>query len=127
MTAQDQMFCQRCHERPATVYICDGNSGESEHLCEQCYREWATPEELVSSDQFRDVVRNGKCRYCGAPAEGGSGSFSSAAGQDFELLCRACDQDLEDFARRPENTIPDVPDYGAAFRDEEFMRRRLQQ
>lgn len=127
MTAQDQMLCQRCHEHPATVYMCDGNSGESKHLCEQCYRASATPEELASSDQFRDLVRNGKCRYCGAPAECGFGSFSSAAGENFELLCRACHQDLGDFARRPENTIPDVPDHAAAFRDEEFMRRRLQQ
>jgi hypothetical protein len=33
---------------------------------------------------------------------------------------------LADFYRRPDNAIPDVPDYGALFRDEESMRQRLQ-
>lgn len=127
MNAQEQKLCESCHARPATHYLCDGNTGESKQLCEQCFRGSASPEVLASNDRFRDIVRNGKCRYCGASAETGSGSFSSHQGERFDLLCNACDQDLAEFYERPENVMPDVPDHGAAFRDETFMRQRLQQ
>ena len=127
MTAHDQKLCDNCHERLATYLSCNGNTGESKQLCEQCYRESASPEELASTDRLRDIVRNGKCSFCGAPAETGSGSFSSHQGEHFDLLCKACDEDLAEFYQQPENAMPDVSDYGAAFRDEEFMRQRLQQ
>ena len=72
-------------------------------------------------------MRNAKCKYCGAPSETGSGSFSSHKGEHFDLSCKACDEDLADFDQRPENAISKVPDYEALFRDEEFMRKRIQQ
>ena len=125
MPVQDLKLCARCHEHPATFHICDGNSGESKSLCEQCYRVLASPEELASNDFFRTIVRNGKCKYCGAPAETGSGCFSSIETESFDLLCKACYEELADFDQRPENSIPNVPDYGSAFRDEDFMRQRL--
>jgi hypothetical protein len=127
MPSQDQKLCERCHEHPVTFFICDGNTGESKSLCEQCYRKSASPEELASSDSFRDIVRNGKCKHCGAPAETGLGNFDSVEGGHFDLSCKTCDKDLADFNRRPENVVPPVRDYGAMFRDEEFMRQRLKQ
>jgi len=86
MTTQDQELCERCREHPATIYTCDGNTGESKSLCEQCYRESASQEDQACTDRLRDMVRNAKCKYCGAPSETGSGSFSSHKGEHFDLL-----------------------------------------
>ena len=129
MTAQNQNLCERCRERPATYFICCANTGKSEQLCEQCYRGSLSPEDLASTDRFRDIVEKGKCKYCGTPAKTGCGSFWSFSfqGEFFDLSCKACNEDLADFYQRPENAMPDVPDYEAAFRNEEFMKKRMQE
>jgi len=123
MTAQDQKLCERCRERPATFHVCYGHTGESKHLCEQCYRESASPGELASSDNIRDIVRNGKCRFCGQPAVGGSGgSLGAFIGAEHFLWCERCRRDLVEFAQRPENAIPEFP-----FDDEAAQKRVSQQ
>lgn len=139
MTARDQKLCERCHKRLATFHICYGHTGESKHLCEQCYRESASPEELASSDHFRDIVRNGKCKFCGQPAVGGSGgSLEALIGREPFLWCEPCRRDLVEFWQRRENAMPEWPfDDKAAQervskqmadrerRQEEFMRQRV--
>ena len=142
MTAQDQKLCQRCHERPATHHICNANTGKSKHLCEPCYQETASPEELARSNHVREVVRNGKCRYCGAPAAGGSvgSSIPGVMDERPNLWCEPCRRDLVEFLKMPENAIAVVkwPFHDEAAqeriskqtaererRQEEFMRRKV--
>ena len=123
MTAQDQKLCEKCNEHPATCFICNGNTGESKHLCEQCYRESASAEELASTDNLRDIVRTGQCRFCGQPAVGGSGgSLGALIGAESFLWCEPCRQDLVEFAQRPENAIAAWP-----FDDEAAQERASQQ
>lgn len=124
MTAQDQKLCQRCQERPATCHICNGNTGESKHLCEKCYKESASPEELAYSNHFGDIVRNGKCRYCGAPAAGGSavGGILGVMDEKTNLWCEPCRRDLVEFLNLPENAIPELP-----FDDEAAQERASKQ
>ena len=138
MTTQDEKHCDRCHERPATCHICYGLTGETKDLCETCYRASASPEELASSQQIQEAIRSGKCKYCGEPAAGGCGGFMPMLGEQLDLWCEQCRQDLVEFASRPENAIPDFPfDDEAAQelvpqqlaeherRQEEFMRWKI--
>lgn len=143
MPEQPQQLCQRCNERKAVRYICYGNTGESKRLCERCYRESASPEELAASDRVRNVIRNGKCEYCGAPAVGGSvyNEPSTIPGEWAEktnLWCGACNRDLREFGKQPGNAVSPWPfDDEAAQervsrewaerdrRKEEFMKQRI--
>ena len=58
-----------------------------------------------------DVIRNGKCQWCGAPAVGGSTGFSipGVMEEQSDLWCEPCRLDLVEFGSRPENEIPDFP------------------
>jgi hypothetical protein len=55
------------------------------------------------------VIRNGNCKWCGAPAVGGSTGFSipGVMEEQPDLWCGRCRLDLVEFGRRPENEIPD--------------------
>ena len=124
-----QMLCQKCNERPAT---CLNPQQEAKHLCEQCYRESLSPEQLAFNDHFREVLRNGKCSYCGQPAWG---ARASSCGEPL-FWCETCGRDLDEFAQ--ENAIPEYPLNDKAgqkrvleqriereCRQEEFMRRKV--
>ena len=125
MAAQDRKLCERCNERPATHHICHAHTGKSKHWCEKCFSESASPEELASSHHFRDILRNGKCRFCGAPAAGGSVShgFPDVMDEQTNLWCEPCRRDLVEFNRLPENVIPT----GFPFDDEAAQERLSQQ
>lgn len=98
--------------------------------------------ELQTFRNFRQVIRNGRCKYCGAPAVGGCGGLSipGVMEEQSELWCEPCRLDLVEFGSRPENEIPDFPfedkaaqalvpqqlaDYER--RKAEFMRQRISQ
>jgi hypothetical protein len=137
MTDQDQKLCDNCHERPATSHICyGGHTGEDRSLCQICLKQDSEIGGLMQ--RFNEAVRVGHCKYCGAPAETAFGGSSSVLGEHFNLVCRTCYDDLAEFARRPENAVPDWPfDDEAAQkrmpeqmaererRQEEFMRQRV--
>jgi len=55
--------------------------------------------------RFNEAVRTGLCRYCGAPAETGSGGYSSVEHEQFNLVCMTCFADQIEFMRRPENAL----------------------
>ena len=139
MTDQDRKLCERCNERAATSTICNVSTGMSEHLCEPCSRELASAEDLAFTDDLRQIIRTGKCRFCGQPAVGGSGgSLGALIGAEPFLWCDACRRDLVEFWQRPENKISELPfDNEAAQerfskqfaeserRQEEFMKQRV--
>ena len=140
MSDQKQRLCDVCHERPATHHTCYGHTGETKDLCMTCFEQTASPADLEHFQNFQQVVRSGKCKYCGAPAIGGCGGLSIPGVMEREpdLWCEQCRLDLVEFARRPENAIPDFPfDDDAAQervsqqmaererRQQEFMRQRI--
>ena len=138
MADQDQKVCDNCHERPATNHICHGHSGESRSLCEVCLMQDSEVGGMMQ--RFQEAVRGGRCKYCGAPAELGSGSYSSVTGDQFNLLCKECSEDYVEFVRRPENAPLDfTPGDEVAMRKavshitdlekrkDEFIRQRVLQ
>lgn len=80
-----------------------------------------------------DIFANAKCDYCGAPAVGGSSTYSDGR-STRNFWCGQCLNDLMDFHRRPENSIPDDADFNdekvkrlideISRREQEFMRHR---
>ena len=91
-------------------------------------------------ERVNEAIRVGHCKYCGAPAETGSGGLSSDVCEHFDLLCMTCSEDFAEFARRPENATPNVvPGDKEALRKaaaqladlvrqrDEFIRRRVLQ
>jgi hypothetical protein len=107
-----------------------------------CFQRSASPAELESFRHSMEVIRNGKCKWCGAPAVGGStgSSISGAMEEQSNLWCEPCGLDLVEFGSRPENEIPDFPfddksaqtlapqqlaDYER--RKAEFMRQRVKE
>ena len=145
MTDQEQKVCDGCHARPAVRHTYFGHTGEARSLCLECFEQLASPEELASWKHAEQVIRDGKCQYCGAPALGGSitGSISGISGfmeRETHLRCEPCLLDLVEFSNRTENAIPDFPfddeiaqervPQQLAERErrlEEFMRRRVRE
>ena len=111
VTEQEQKICDVCHERPATHHTCYGHTGETRCLCMTCFEQSASPAELESFRHSMEVIRNGKCKWCGAPAVGGSTGFSISGvmEEQSDFWCEPCRLDLGEFGRRPENEIPDFP------------------
>src|SRR5437773_7995944 len=105
MTDQEQNVCDVCCERPAAHHNCYGHTGQSRHLCMSCFEQSGSPTELELYRHFEQAIRNGQCKYCGAPALGGSMDHLSVR----DLWCGLCGRDLVEFANRPENAIPDWP------------------
>ena len=89
-----------------------------------CFEQTVSAPELESFRNFRELVRNGKCKYCGAQAVAGSGGLSIPGVMDRqpELWCKQCSGDLAEFARSPENEIPEWP-----FDDEAAQERASRQ
>src|SRR5690349_18091915 len=111
MTDQEQKVCDVCHERPATHHTCYGNTGETRDLCMSCFERSASAVELESFRNSMEVIRNGTCKYCGAPAIGGCTGLGipGVMEKQAELWCEPCRLDLVEFGSRPENEIPDFP------------------
>ena len=122
MSEKDKRLCEKCHERPATCHICDASTGKSQDLCEACFQESALPEVLAGSNELKETIRNGKCKYCGQPATGGSGD-TDPLGKRFNLYCKQCSLDLAEFYQMPENDLP----IDFSFDDPKKMKQRLQQ
>ena len=134
MTEQKQELCEICHERPATFFSHNGNTGESRSLCRTCFEQTESPEELESYRDLEQAVRNGKCQYCGGPASGGSrtkvvhqGPHSDGVQKKYtNFSCDACVRDLEEFDSRPENALPDRSDLKDKSKEEEIYRQLME-
>src|ERR1700722_3285741 len=108
MAEHEQKICEICHQRPATLHLCDGNTSETSDLCLICFEQTASAEELASQRHTLEAIRTGKCQYCGSPAATGS-FFSGVPGVmegKAEFWCKQCNTDLVEFHARPENAIP---------------------
>ena len=106
-----------------------------------CFEAAAAPGELESLRVFQRIVSSGRCKYCGAPAVAGSGGLSIPGVMELppDLWCEQCQLDLVEFAKLPENAIPedfDIEDEGRldefsqqlaerTRRQEDFMRQRV--
>jgi hypothetical protein len=95
-----------------------GETTQTRDLCMTCWEQLASPDELASHRRFQDVVATGKCKYCGAPAEGGSfcGGLITMEKQ-VDLWCEPCRADFAEFMSCRENVMPDdFPDDEAAMK-----------
>jgi hypothetical protein len=106
-----------------------------------CYQETASSEELDAYRESRQMLRNAKCKYCGAPAVQGSISCGEPGvlEEKNEFWCQLCLLDLAEFATRSENAMPDEFDIeneakmkeisqqlaDRTRRQDEFMRQRV--
>jgi hypothetical protein len=135
MSDEEQIICDVCRQRPS-------GTGRDRHLCLPCFEQTASPAELDFFRQSTDALRQAKCKYCGAPAIGGSTGLSipGVMEQQSDFWCEPCRLDLVEFGSRPENEIPDFPfDNEAAqalvpqqladyeHRKAEFMRQRVKE
>ena len=107
-----------------------------------CFEQTASATELEYYRHSEQVIRNGKCKYCGAPAVGGCTGLRipGVMEEQADLWCEPCRLDLVEFASRPQNEIPGFPfDDEAAQervsqqlaererRQQEFMRQRIRE
>ena len=122
---------------------CYGHMGETRDRCMTCFEQTASPAELDSYRQSAQMLRNAKCKYCGAPAVGGSMSCGIPGVMDEQnkFWCEPCRLDLAEFASHPENAIPEDFDVEnearleeisqqlaeRTRRQEEFMRQRVRE
>src|SRR5262245_48022461 len=110
MSNQEQKVCDVCRERPATRRTGYSHTGETRNLCVTCFEQTALPEEVEL--QLEQLLRNAKCRFCGAPAVCGTlGSMRPAilgvGNEQTEswFWCEPCRLDLVEFNSLPENKI----------------------
>jgi hypothetical protein len=124
-----------CHQRRAVRHVRAFIGGEAEEprdLCVECFERSASPKNLEALQRLQKAIRDGKCKYCGSAAVGGSSRKN--------LWCVQCHQDLIEFSKRPENQLPDFDDEDDAEveqwlhlgaqrqqRKKEFMRQRVSQ
>jgi len=124
MSDQEEKLCDRCHKRPATVFIDYGGSGRKENVCAICStspEEWDFPQTMLSPEHFKEAIekQNGKCKYCGEPAKFciyWTSSISRTEKQSlddgdkpFRLLCETCRKDEGDFYLARSNSSPEEP------------------
>lgn len=111
MADQERKLCDVCRERPASRHTCYGSTGETRELCITCFEQTASHAELEFFRLSMDVVRNGKCRWCGAPAVGGMTGLGipEVMEEQSNLWCEPCRLDLVEFDSRPENEMTDFP------------------
>jgi hypothetical protein len=62
---------------------------------------------MAPQQHFEELVRTGKCKYCGQPAAGGSISGGWPGEEHVDLYCEPCQKDYAEFMSRPENKAPD--------------------
>src|SRR5438445_12372769 len=100
MPDEGQKVCDGRHERPATFHstTCEGETAQTRDLCMICWEQLASPEELASHRHFQELITNGKCKYCGEAAVGGSlcGGLTTME-ERVDLWCEPCRTDFTEF------------------------------
>lgn len=95
MAAPTESICEVCRERPATHHVCDGGTGRSRALCNQCFQLAAPPDviELVAA------VHDARCQYCGGqPCASGTDMFALITGaQKQKYMCMPCSAEYHGF------------------------------
>jgi hypothetical protein len=88
MTTPEQTVCEICHERRATHFVSNGDTGKSSHFCDECF-ETSTPPGVR---QFSAAVRDAHCQYCGGQScAGGTDILALATGvQKSKFMCMSC-------------------------------------
>lgn len=122
------MICEVCREQPATHHICFGGTGKTKNLCAGCYEKDAPSQYFAQQNELSEVIKNGKCAYCGQQAKGGwtsGGGLGEFGWQMQELWCEACGNDLKEFYERPEQREAMESEFDVA--DEKALERAAQQ
>jgi hypothetical protein len=138
---KDKKLCDICHDRPAIHHTIYGVTGTMRALCEICFGDSASAEELALQQNLDERLRGGRCDYCGVPAAEASicCEIPGVMEEEAHFLCRKCRQDLNEFNRRPENALPEYSEDEEVSdeelrslaehkrRQDEFMRQRIEE
>jgi hypothetical protein len=119
----NEKLCDPCGIRPGNYHFFTGGEDEARSYCPACFELYASPDQKASVRGMQKAVRAGKCQYCGAQADCGSGSNDEGSAPDF--WCKACRKDLAEFRRLPENNLLD--DLSDEFPNDEAEIERLNQ
>ncbi len=103
MTEEPKKLCDACHERLAVhhMHTFFGEAEQKRDLCVECFERLAPSDALAGVRRLQEALRKGNCKYCGAPAVGGSSRKN--------LWCKQGRDDLAEFDKRPENVTPEDP------------------
>jgi hypothetical protein len=104
MTTPKQTVCEVCHERLATHFVCNANTGKSSHFCDECFETSASAEDRRRSAELRAA----HCQYCGAPATIGTmDHLATFTGEQRTMfLCYACSAEFNDYTMLALNRMP---------------------
>jgi hypothetical protein len=75
---------------------------------------------LARQPNITDLVRNGKCKYCGEQPVSGSVTGGVRGPGKVSLWCAQCGTDLEEFAARPENQLQ-IPEIDSSLDNDQFL------
>ena len=122
MADQPEMLCEKCREHIATFHITNFVDGrtETKNLCVGCVQNDPSFASLSRRPNLHDLIRTGKCNYCGAPPISGSQSGGDGGPDQVHLYCAQCGKDLEEFAAKPENQW-DVPEIDDSLDNDAFL------
>jgi hypothetical protein len=126
MPKEYDMICERCGKHQATHHITRMFGGEQSittNICASCFQKDPSFAKLARKPDLTELIRTGKCNYCGAPPDSGSVSSGVGGPDVVHLCCEQCRKDLEGFFARPENQPEVEDDDVSSMSDDEFSAR----
>jgi hypothetical protein len=123
MADECEMICETCGEQPSTHHVTNmigGAEATTINLCASCFQKDPSLAALARRPDITDLIRTGKCDYCGDPPVSGSQSSGVGGPDKVHLWCAQCGEDLKEFAARPENQW-DAPEIDTSLDNDAFL------
>lgn len=122
MPDECKIMCETCGERHATVHITNMVDGDTtaKNLCANCFQADPSFAHLRAKPDLANLIRIGKCTYCGEPPVSGSKSSGVVGPDVVHLVCEQCTRDLQEFAAKPENQF-DVPEIDPSLDNDKYL------
>lgn len=117
-----EILCEACGEKHATHHIANMIGGEeaiTRNLCAQCFQIDPSLAATSHLPNLTELIRTGKCSYCGDPPVTGSLSSGVGGPDKVHLLCEQCRKDFDEFVSRPENQW-EIPEIDPSLNNDEF-------
>lgn len=107
--APEEKPCDNCKRSPADFFEILQDDGTYRDWCSECYFVLGVTKPLAFHPEFKPLVENGICAFCGAQAVGISVLGKTPAGRVIQLWCRRCGRDLKQWTKLPESRITTMP------------------
>ena len=91
------ILCEVCHERVATHHICNGSTGKSSNLCEECFEKTAPTDIRASMAEAHEA----RCEYCGSQQCIGETDFLSIGHglPKLKFMCQPCSTEYHQYLK----------------------------